>query len=241
MGSSPMALSISKLVLLPGLDGTGELFRDLIAALPPGMDVIIVSYSGTGAQSYEELLPIVRDALPKDKLYVLVAESFSSPLAIHLAATHPDHLAGLVLCAGFAASPVSGLIRPLIAVLARQIFLMPVPEWVIRSFLIGEGASNELTGRVKKAVESVPGHVLAERMRTVLTCDVREKLAEITVPMTYLQAAKDRLVWPSSVEIIRRYAPAITTVHIDGPHLILQREPEQSSVAIQLFLSRLND
>jgi pimeloyl-[acyl-carrier protein] methyl ester esterase len=240
MGSLPMGLPISKLVLLPGLDGTGELFRYLIATLPPGIDAIVVSYPRTGAQSYEELLPIVRNALPKDEPYVLIAESFSSPLAIQIAAIHPDHLVGLVLCAGFAARPVNGFIGSLIAVLAWLIFLMPMPKWVIRNFLVGKDASKELTAHVQKVIESVPGHVLAARMRTVLTGDARKELSGITVPMTYLQAAKDHLVWPSSVEIIRSSMPAIKTVHIDGPHLILQREPEQSSMAIQLFLSRLN-
>jgi pimeloyl-[acyl-carrier protein] methyl ester esterase len=117
---------------------------------------------------------------------------------------------------------------------------MPMPEWVIRSFLIGRDAPLELAVKVKKVIESVPRQVLAARMRTALACDVRGKLTEIAVPMLYVRAARDRLVAPSNLEVIRKFAPAIETAKIDGPHLILQREPERSAQAIQQFLSRLN-
>jgi hypothetical protein len=59
MGQLPMGLSNPQLVLLPGLDGTGQLFRGLIGVLPAGMDAIVVSYPKTGAQGYEDLLPRV--------------------------------------------------------------------------------------------------------------------------------------------------------------------------------------
>jgi hypothetical protein len=45
--------------------------------------------------------------------FVLLAESFSTPVAIRVAAENPTNLKGLILCAGFATSPVSGLPRML--------------------------------------------------------------------------------------------------------------------------------
>jgi hypothetical protein len=33
-----------KIVLLPGLDGTGILFKPFIEALPNGIDVLVISY-----------------------------------------------------------------------------------------------------------------------------------------------------------------------------------------------------
>ncbi len=43
------------LVLLPGLDGTGELFRPFIEILPKDINALVISYPGNIKLSYEEL------------------------------------------------------------------------------------------------------------------------------------------------------------------------------------------
>ncbi len=74
-----------KWVLLPGMDGTGLLFTPLLSALPIGVDPIVVSYPADRAASPEELLRIVLAHLPGEGAYVLIAESFSGPLALRAA------------------------------------------------------------------------------------------------------------------------------------------------------------
>jgi len=44
-----------KLVLLPGLDGTGKLFAPLIEALPSSIDIQVITYPLNKEQSYNEL------------------------------------------------------------------------------------------------------------------------------------------------------------------------------------------
>ena len=75
-------MSLKHLVLLPGLDGTGELFGDFIAALPQSLIAIPVAYPADRVLSYIKLLEFVGAAIPQSDPFVLLAESFSTPLAI---------------------------------------------------------------------------------------------------------------------------------------------------------------
>jgi pimeloyl-[acyl-carrier protein] methyl ester esterase len=94
-----------KLLLLPGMDGTGELFSEFVRLLPDWIEPRVMSYPSGQRLSYEQLLPVLRTALPSDKPFVILAESFSTPLAVRLAAETPKGLRALVLCAGFICPP----------------------------------------------------------------------------------------------------------------------------------------
>jgi pimeloyl-ACP methyl ester carboxylesterase len=84
------------LILLPGLDGTGDLFRPLLDVLPPGIDFLVVAYPADRPLTCDELLPILAEQIPPDRPLVLVAESFSGPLALRFAAAHPDRVRAVV-------------------------------------------------------------------------------------------------------------------------------------------------
>src|SRR6266567_2475238 len=75
------------LVLLPGLDGTGKLFAAFVRALGAGVESRVIGYSPDEPLGYEELEPQVRAALPRDRPYVLLGESFSGPIAMRIAAS----------------------------------------------------------------------------------------------------------------------------------------------------------
>jgi pimeloyl-ACP methyl ester carboxylesterase len=85
----------------------------------------------------------------------------------------------------------------------------------------------------------VKPEVLKQRVRTILACDARAELAKVQVPILYLQATRDRLVGPFCPENIRHIEPQTEVVRIAGPHLILQRQPEQSAAAIRAFMERI--
>ena len=76
------------IVLLPGMDGTGTMFSELIASLPAGFEPIVVTYPTDKELGYEELESVVVELLPKHP-FILVGESFSGPIAISLAASAP--------------------------------------------------------------------------------------------------------------------------------------------------------
>jgi hypothetical protein len=76
---------MATLILLPGLDGTGELFAAFVAAMR-GHDVRIIDYPRDRAMSYAALEDFVRDKLPRDQDYFLLANQFSGPIGISIAA-----------------------------------------------------------------------------------------------------------------------------------------------------------
>jgi pimeloyl-[acyl-carrier protein] methyl ester esterase len=211
------------LVLLPGLDGTGELFRNFLHELPSGYGRTVVSYPTT-LSSYADLDPIVRRAIPEHAAYVLLAESFSSPLAIQIASTNPGYLCGLILCGGFGSSPIRGLLHAAAKFAAPWLFRRDPHEMMLRRFLIGADASDVLIGQVRKAIHQVPARVLADRLREVLRCDVLRDIRNIWVPILCLRGSADRLVGETCAKEILSKAQREESRSgtLEGPHLLLQ-------------------
>lgn len=228
-----------KLVLLPGLDGTGDLFRDFVRALPSEVDVLTVRYPNDRCLPYAELIETVRATCPLSAPIVLLAESFSTPLAIQYAATNPANLKGLVLCAGFVTSPVLGLRRLLYSLLMPVLFRIKLPEFAAKRWLVGADAPSALLNAIRNAITSVQPKVLVSRVHAVFECDVRAELKQVTVPILYIQAQQDRLVKASSVENIKRIKPQTTVARVDGPHLVLQKEPRRAAEVTWEFIQRL--
>ena len=70
------------LILLPGLDGTGDLFANFLPELPPDLKVKLAAYpSRKFMPLYPELVSWLADFVPKNEPYVLFGESYGSPLA----------------------------------------------------------------------------------------------------------------------------------------------------------------
>src|SRR5688500_11525020 len=122
------------LVLLPGLDGTGFLFESFVAAIGKSAEVIVVSYPPDNELDYISLEQLVRSRLP-DRPSVLLAESFSGPIAISIAASPPSGLRGLILSCSFARNPVP---FPALAKLLLKILSpFPPPLWLLNFLLLG--------------------------------------------------------------------------------------------------------
>jgi pimeloyl-ACP methyl ester carboxylesterase len=187
-------------LLLPGMDGTGTLFEPLARALAPDVIPAIASYPRDRCLEYRKLRSLV--ALP-DGPFAIVAESFSGPLAIRIAAERPAHLRALVLVATFARFPWTDALRPLRPLLGAYLFRAPrfARMLGIRAALVGLDAPADLVRRVDAAI--------------------------------------DRVVGPWALRHLRRCRPDARLVEIDGPHLVLQREPGPSARAIKDFLSEI--
>ena len=53
------------LVLFPGLDGTEIFFGPLLSQLPSWIDPVVITYPPTGPNTYDDLAPVVLDAVDK--------------------------------------------------------------------------------------------------------------------------------------------------------------------------------
>jgi pimeloyl-[acyl-carrier protein] methyl ester esterase len=228
-----------RLVLLPGLDGTGQLFADFLAALPVTLIATVVSYPPERFLSYADLLPFVSAAAPRAEPFALLAESFSTPIALRYAVTNPPNLAAVVICAGFVFKPIGGWSWIVKRVAKPWIFRLRPPRRILEDFLIGSNAPQALIQKLRQALRIVSPAVLSRRVREALDCDARNDLARTTVPIMYMQAAHDRLLAEYCRTEIFRMRPDITCAVVQGPHLILQREPQKAANLVATFVGQL--
>lgn len=225
-------------VLLPGLDGSGRLYAPLLAAGPRRIAPTLVAYPPDLPLGYDELLPLARSALPARGRYLLLAESFSGPLAIRLAAERPRGLARLVLAATFLHRPLNPVLHPLRALVGARMFGFPVPAAAIRHFMAGPDAPDPLVEEVQAAVAAVLPQVLALRSLAALAVDVREHLARVEVPILYLCPTRDRLLRTDVGDEILAVRPDAEVALLESPHMILQRLPHACLARIEAFVAR---
>jgi pimeloyl-[acyl-carrier protein] methyl ester esterase len=231
-------LSLKHLVLLPGLDGTGQLFADFLTALPPTLAATVVTYPTKRLLSYGELLPLLSATAPQTEPFVVLAESYSTPIALKYAATNPANLAAVIICAGFVQKPIASW-SPVVRIIAKPwIFRLRPPRSALEFFLIGQNAPSALIQRIRQTLHLVRPEVLSGRVREVLECDARNDLSRTTVPIMHLRALHDRLLSASCNKEILRIRPDVEVATVEAPHMILQREPQKAAALVTAFMAK---
>lgn len=225
---------MTTLVLLPGLDGTGLLFADFIAALGPDIKTIVVRYPTDQPLAYPELEAIARAHLPVDEDFYLLGESFSGPIAISIAATRPARLRGLVLCCSFARSP-----RPSLSPLRPLLPLVPVaalPLALLSFFVLGRFASPTLRRGLAESLSQVSPAALRARAGAALSVDVSASLHGFALPLLYLRATEDRVVPASASRTLLALVPGTRIVELPAPHFLLQVQAARAAIALKQFM-----
>jgi pimeloyl-ACP methyl ester carboxylesterase len=220
-------------MLLPGLDGEGFSFGPLLEQLPAFTRPTVAVYPRDRPMGYEELLPIVRGMLP-DSPFVLLGESFSSPLSITIAAARPRGLRGLILCSAFARNPL-WLAPTWLAHLAHPLFFRLYDPYIrVKVWRRGGGAAG--AKRLAALCEQTPC-VIAKRVRSVLRVNVMEQLASCQVPVLYLRGARDRLIHRRNMMEMSACLPTMRVVELDGGHCVLRSRAAVSAAAIVEFMA----
>jgi len=223
-------------VILPGLDGTGLLTEEFAAGDWKGLAVQVMPIPIEGPQDYPSLAKRLAADLPPGPL-ILLGESFSSPLALLLAARERQRVIALVLAGGFCSSPVSPALS-LIPV--RPLFLIRPPTTILRKFLAGADASKALIQRMSQAIRSVSSGTLTERVRVILALQEKDCPAPEGVPTLLLQARQDAMIsWETQSRLERHFVEP-TVIWIDSPHLLLATRPEACREAVLGFLESRN-
>lgn len=223
-------------LLLPGLDGSGRLFGPLLEAGPRGFAPRVVPLPADAPRSYDEYLEALRPALPRRGSFALLAESFSGPLAVRLAAERPRGLAALVLVATFLHRPLQPWLAPLAPLVGQPLFALPLHARAVRLLLTGADAPDEVVAAIQAATAAVPAAVLARRAREALAVDVRQALAATEVPLLFLGPAGDRLIRTDVAEEVLAARPDAEVARLAGPHTILQVRPQACLASLEPFL-----
>ncbi|HET9132190.1 MAG TPA: hypothetical protein VFO86_14640 [Terriglobia bacterium] len=223
-GSDPLFHAL----LLPGLDGTGDLFTPLVDYAPKNVHSVVVRYpvDETSIDAFERIA--------RSKLIapcIIIAESFSGPIGVRIASD--PRVRALVLCNSFVTSPMPLAFRH---VAVAAFFSIPLPHFVLRSLLLGSHASPGLVQSAQHAIRRVPPNVLATRVQEVFRTDERPALQALTKPILYLRGSEDFIVSNKCWTDLKAVRPDASIVSIKGPHLLLQTSPRECWDAIAVFL-----
>lgn len=237
MARAPRTARPPKALLLPGMDGSGALYAPLLDAGPRAFRPEVLSYPPDEPLGYDALVARVRRRLPRGR-FVLLAESFSGPVAIRLAAARPPGLEALVLAATFLHAPLNPLLHPIRGLVGARFFGLPMPAAVVRWFMAGTDAPDALVREVQQAVGAVSPEVLAHRSAEALAVDVRGDLARVEVPVLVIAPSRDRLIRTDVAADVLAVRPDAEVAVVDAPHMVLQRCPHASLARIEEFLAR---
>jgi pimeloyl-ACP methyl ester carboxylesterase len=161
--------SAPKIVILPGLDGTGRLLTDFAARLNRRHPVEVIVYPTREPLGYDALLDYVKEHLPSEN-FVLIGESFSGPLAIRIASENLPFLKAVVLGASFARLDLP--FKRLLATLAAYLPVAAVPATLLNIMLMNGRATATQRHLLKDTLRGLDQDVIALRVKEALGVDL---------------------------------------------------------------------
>lgn len=210
-----------KIVLLPGLDGTGNLFSPLIRSLSE-FDCEVIALPETGSQDYHSMTKWVLERLPKDD-FILVAESFSGPIGAALARESVENMKGIVFVATFLSAPRKVLVG-LVRYLPLKLFsFLPPATYFYKLLFLGPNTSADIVDSFTSIIRALPAPLIRARLNSIYSLACTLELCHL--PVVYIQASFDKLVPASKVKEFESRFSRIVIRTIEGPHFILQAKP----------------
>jgi pimeloyl-ACP methyl ester carboxylesterase len=209
-----------KIVLLPGLDGTGNLFDPLLKALPQNTEVIVISYPETKL-GYEDLVSFVLAQLPKED-HILVGESFSGNVAYQIALTKPEYLKAVIFVASFLSNPRPLLLK-LFNKLPSSLLSVKPPKLIIKLFMLGFSTKKSTIQLFLETLKQVPSDVLSFRLKEIAKLQLNSEACDTEA--IYIQATNDYLVPSRAVKDFKQLFINLTVQKVKGSHFLLQSKP----------------
>jgi len=215
---------ILKLVLLPGMDGTGELFKEFLFYYDD--ENIVISLPQTGPQDYSTLAKSIEAQLPTEE-YVLLAESFSGGIVPALLKKNLTNMKGVIFVASFLSCPNRLLLLIAKFLPLKYLASAPLSNVAHKLLFLGQSASKELLSRFRNVTKSIPDQVLTNRLRVMR--HQRLPIAAFDIPVIYIKALSDRLISPRKSQELSLVFRRIGFREVDGPHFLLQAKPKESA------------
>jgi pimeloyl-ACP methyl ester carboxylesterase len=227
--------SVPKIYLLPGLDGTGDLFAHLVALLPAN-SARVVSYPLDHPASWEALVSAVASQVDTRSPFVLFAESFSGPVAIRFLSKHGARCVGFLACATFLSNPAPFLLR--LATLPGVRALVPrrPPGWAVRRLLLSRNATDELVEQVAETIGRVPRRTVFRRLGLIRSLSA--EAVDFDFPVVYVRGEEDRVVGPRLEAEFVAHVSECRVERVPGPHLLAQERPEAVARLLMLCASK---
>jgi 3-oxoadipate enol-lactonase len=199
------------LVLVSGLDGTGQLFYTQVPRLASSFRVATYSLRDAATEMavlVEDLLAVVDAVAPSGEPAILLGESFGGALSLSFALAHPDRVAALVILNSFPAFLPQMRLRLGRAALAAMPWgAMPLVRRLTAFRMHSRHTTPDELRRFLQLMRATTREGYLNRLKVLMHYDVRDQLARLRVPTLFLAADRDHLV--PSVEQARYMAARV--------------------------------
>lgn len=227
-----------KTLLLPGLDGNATLFRSFQQFLAKDLSIQALALPEEGEQDPISLMDRLSSRIDWEDSLVLVAESFSGPLAYQLYLRNRTNIKAMIFVASFLSRP-----NPLLSlakILPLRCFpLQRPPAFALRRFCLGLQCPQEVVSEVQAAISQTPQETLARRLLALNSLPLPQE--KIEVPCLLLQANRDLLISKRTQKTFEQVCRSLKVRNVDGPHFLLQANPQEAAREISEFLASLSN
>lgn len=257
------ASTSTRVVLLPGMDGTASLLIDNFArsicntgtGSADVSRIVLVDYPRDRHLSSEELADYVAESYlarlaDDERGYVLVAQSFSGHVALQLASRQqsetltalPGSYKGTVFVNCFCSLPMRWA-GPVLRALPESVFTRQPPAYLVARFFFGRSGSSDMMKAVQKVVQPVLASVMKSRLLLIVDEDSwhlwRDSSVLPRASAMFLFGSGDVLVGGTEhLELLRHSRTDIEFVEFPGgPHLLLQTNGAECARLIDDFAS----
>ncbi len=211
------------------------MFFPIIPFLEDHFEVHVVKY--TDQLTFDDYVESAARQLPNNGPVSLVAESFSGPIAMTLLAKKKANFQASVISATFCKSPLP-LLTQLSKYVPEKLFTSnPASKAFLKFFLTGSDANSDVRNKTFELLKKAAPSQFQNRIGLVNEVDVMKELKKIEVPLLYIQATKDRIVLADSGTEIMKHAKNMEIERVEGPHMILQAQPEKCA---ELIINHVN-
>jgi pimeloyl-ACP methyl ester carboxylesterase len=185
-------------VLVPGMDGTGELFYRQRSLLKRSRRVATYALrdSATDMQTLvSDLAGVIETVAGADRRAVVIGESFGGTLAMSLALQRPDCVSALVVLNSFAHfTPQIRLHLARWGLRALPWGMMPLVRRATASRLHSVHTHADEVRQFLRLMKSTRREGYLNRLTILTRYDIRERLHELRIPALFVAAELDHLV-----------------------------------------------
>ena len=211
-----------KVVLLPGMDGTGILFEPFIEQAPPDIEITTIPLMPSENYSYEDHARYVMSQIGEDPVTV-VAESYSGMVAYNMLRLGCKNIEHVVFAASFICLPSkpARIANYFPVALARSKL---VPKTLMGKILFGKFSSPKLINYFYSALSMTGDKTLTHRLDQI--AKLKEPKYKINIPCTYIKPDSDIAVSKAAVTAFHKVCSNLIIHEVAGTHFVLQTNPK---------------
>ncbi|MEM5549296.1 hypothetical protein WNY63_00930 [Pseudoalteromonas neustonica] len=222
------------LILLPGLDGSGILFRDLIAALPTTLNPCVIYLDELNGESFSEKAFDLSNKI-QDSEVIIIAESYSGRIAYELCDLLGKKIKRVIFLASFITSPsyTSKLAHIIPTAILKESHLN---TWLLLHVGFAGYGSKHQAKHVFKSISLADKQKLKNRLNNIAALD--KPLKSYDTKAIYIKPTHDLLVSKRAIKELLVVFKNTQINALESGHFIAQTQPIQCA---KIIISAVNE